>query len=81
MTLRRPAEQTARLMAVRPADLLALGLADGLIPDPGSPDFAVAVAAEVGRQSRAEPARRLDARERRWSFPLPGVLASPSDGE
>jgi acetyl-CoA carboxylase carboxyl transferase subunit beta len=78
VTLRRDPREAARLMGVRPADLLALGVADGVVPDPGSADFATAVAAEVGRQSRAEPARRLDARERRWSFPVPGSLADPA---
>jgi acetyl-CoA carboxylase alpha subunit len=75
VTLRRSPDEAARLMGVRPADLLALGVADGVIPDSDSPDFAVAVAAEVGRQARAEPARRLDARERRWSFPVSGALS------
>jgi acetyl-CoA carboxylase carboxyl transferase subunit beta len=74
VTLRRPPEETARLMGVRPADLLALGVADGVVPDSAEPDFPTAVAAEVGRQVRSESARRLDARERRWSFPVPGVL-------
>jgi acetyl-CoA carboxylase alpha subunit len=84
VTLRLDPAEAARRMAVRPVDLLALGVADGVVPDPdgetGWDDFARAVAAEVGRQSRAEPARRLDARERRWSFPLSGVLpARPLD--
>jgi acetyl-CoA carboxylase alpha subunit len=81
VTLRRDPSEAARLMAVRPIDLLELGVADGVVPDPGSPDFAIAVAAEVGRQSRAEPARRLDARERRWSFPVPGSLTATRDEE
>lgn len=75
VTLRRDPEEAARLMGVRPADLLALGIADGLVPDSDADDFPAAVAAEVGRQARAEPARRLDARERRWSFPAPGTTA------
>lgn len=82
VTLRRSPEEAARLMAVRPVDLLALGVADDVVPDAGADEaataeFAAAVAAAVGKQSRAEPARRLDARERRWSFPAPGQL---SDG-
>jgi acetyl-CoA carboxylase carboxyl transferase subunit beta len=74
VTLRREPEEAARLMAVRPADLIALGVADAIIPDSDTPEFAAAVAAEVSRQSKAEPARRLDARERRWSCPAPGAL-------
>lgn len=92
VTLRRDADDAARLMAVRPVDLLALGVADGVVPDPVqvtdgrapegrvSDAFLEAVAAEVGRQTRAEPARRLDARERRWSFPVPGTLGTYDSG-
>jgi acetyl-CoA carboxylase alpha subunit len=74
VTLRRDPADAARLMAVRPTDLLALGVADGVVPDSDAEGFAEAVAFEIGRQARAEPARRLDARERRWSFPVPGNL-------
>jgi acetyl-CoA carboxylase carboxyl transferase subunit beta len=74
VTLRRSADEAARRMGIRPVDLLALGVADGVVPDAGQPGFAEAVAVEVGRQSKSEPARRLDARERRWSGPVPGVL-------
>lgn len=80
VTLRRDREEAARLMAVRPADLLALGVADGVVPDSDAEGFPEAVAAEVGRQARAEPARRLDARERRWSFPVPGSLPGDDKG-
>jgi acetyl-CoA carboxylase alpha subunit len=75
VTLRVEPDEAARMMGVRPADLLALGIADGLVPDSDAEGFSVAVAAEVGRQARSEPARRLDARERRWSFPISGSLA------
>jgi acetyl-CoA carboxylase alpha subunit len=74
VTLRRPAEEVAELYGLRPADLLALGVADGVVPAPDSKGFARAVAAAVAKQSWMEPARRQAARERRWSGPLPGSL-------
>lgn len=74
ITLRRPADEVARMYGLRPADLLALGVADASVPDPGSKGFARAIAATVATQSWLEPARRQAARERRWSGPLPGIL-------
>lgn len=66
--LRRPKEECADLMGITPADLVALGFADGL----GGPgDLAGRVA-----QLAAVPAEeRLRARAERWSSPLPGRLA------
>jgi acetyl-CoA carboxylase carboxyl transferase subunit beta len=72
--LHRPADEVARLYGLRPTDLLALGLADAAAPGPESAAFGQAVAAAIATQSRLEPARRLSARERRWSGPLPGAL-------
>ncbi|MCW2547027.1 MAG: carboxyl transferase [Mycobacterium sp.] len=75
MTLRRPADEVARLYGLRPADLLALGVADATVPAPDSKGFARALAATIAKLSWLEPARRQAARERRWSGPLPGVIA------
>ncbi len=72
--LRRPAEEVARLYGLRPADLLALGLADAAVPGPLSESFGPAIAAAIAKQSWLEPARRQSARERRWSGPLHGSL-------
>ena len=75
--LHRPADEVARLYGLRPVDLLALGLADAAVPGPESKAFGRAIAAAIAKQSWLEPARRQSARERRWSGPLPGILASP----
>ena len=72
--LHRPADEVARLYGLRPADLLALGLADAPVPDPQSPSFGQTIAAAIAKQSWLEPARRRSARERRWSGPLHGSL-------
>ena len=74
ITLRRPADEIARLYGLRPVDLLALGVADAAVPAPDSKAFGKAIAAVIATQSWLEPARRQSARERRWSGPLPGVL-------
>jgi acetyl-CoA carboxylase carboxyl transferase subunit beta len=72
--LHRPADEVARLYGLRPADLLALGLADAAVHGPQSPSFGPAIAAAIAKQSWLEPARRHSARERRWSGPLHGSL-------
>jgi acetyl-CoA carboxylase carboxyl transferase subunit beta len=76
LTLRLPADVIARQYGLRPADLLALGMADRAIPEPDAKGFDRAVAAAVAAQSWMEPARRRAARERRWSGPLPGILSA-----
>src|SRR5664279_1584561 len=75
ITLRLPADEVARRYGLRPVDLLALGVADAPVPAPDAKSFGPAIAAVVAKQSWLEPARRRAARERRWSGPLPGVLA------
>ncbi len=75
VTLKRPAPEIARLYGLRPADLIALGVADAAVPASGSKSFGPAIAAVIAKQSWLEPARRRAARERRWSGPLPGTLA------
>lgn len=75
ITLRLPVDEIARRYGLRPADLLALGMADAAVPAPDSKAFGRALAAAIATQSWLEPARRQAARERRWSGPLPGVLA------
>jgi acyl-CoA carboxylase subunit beta len=72
--LHRPADEVARLYGLRPADLLALGLADASVDGPDSTSFGPAIAAAIAKQSWLEPARRQSARERRWSGPLHGSL-------
>jgi acetyl-CoA carboxylase carboxyl transferase subunit beta len=72
--LHRPADEVARLYGLRPADLLALGLADAAVDGPESESFGPAIAAAIAKQSWLEPARRHSARERRWSGPLHGSL-------
>ena len=76
ITLRRPADEISRLYGLRPADLLALGVADAAVPAPDSKAFGRSVAAAIATQSWLEPARRQSARERRWSGPLPGIALS-----
>jgi acetyl-CoA carboxylase carboxyl transferase subunit beta len=72
--LHRPADEVARLYGLRPADLLALGLADAALPGPEAEPFGLIIAAAIAKQSRLEPARRRSARERRWSAALPGTV-------
>lgn len=79
VTLGMPADDISRRYGLRPADLLALGVADAAVPAPDSKAFGRAVAATVAAQSWIEPARRKAARERRWSGPLPGLLAGPQE--
>lgn len=66
--LRRPAQECADLMRVTPADLLALGAVDAVVPDAG------AVAAYVVQQAGLPEQIRRSARLARWSGTLPGQL-------
>ncbi len=70
VTLRRPAPEAMRLMAVRPDDLLQMGFADRVI-EPGS--VRAAVARALSDLASLTP-DRSDARHRRWSQPLAGRL-------
>ncbi len=70
VTLRRPAPEAMRLMAVRPDDLLQLGFADRVI-EPGTVRAAVVRAlGDLASLTRD----RSDSRQRRWSQPLAGRL-------
>ncbi len=79
--LRMPADEIAGHYGLRPTDLVELGVCDAVIPAPGTDGartgFADAVALAVAEQSRRDPARRRDSRDRRWSGALPGVLGDP----
>ncbi|HVF18774.1 MAG TPA: carboxyl transferase domain-containing protein [Mycobacteriales bacterium] len=71
--LRVDLAEAADRLRLTPADLLALGLADGTSPtDPTG--LGATVAHELGRLRAQDRAERLQARERRWSAPLPGQL-------
>lgn len=67
--LRRPAEECADLMRITPADLLALGAADGLV---AGADGVLPALAELLVLPADE---RRAARRSRWSAPLPGVVS------
>ena len=76
VALRVPVEVAADRLALRPADLLRLGLADRAVH--GSDDverLGARLAAEVSALQAIDPAARRAQRERRWSAPLPGSLA------
>ena len=66
--LRLPPEQCAELLRITPADLLALGAADGVLSDPHD------VGAHVAGLSQLSTSDRLAARRTRWSGGLPGRL-------
>ena len=68
-----PAEAADRL-GITPRDLLALGVADAVVPDPGAPSFAAAVAAHVAAIAAQDPDVRLAARDRRWAGGATGGL-------
>ena len=76
--LRIPVEEAAGRLRLVPADLLALGLADALVPVPAAPgeDLAPLRAAVVRAldELAAEP-DLVGARTTRWSGPLPRALA------
>lgn len=64
--LRRPASECADLMGITPTDLVALGIADGVVDDP---------LAAVGRllDLSGEPREHRQARRKeRWAAPVPG---------
>ncbi len=74
VTLRIPPRQAAELAGLRPADLLALGLAGAVTPDPTDPAFPTVIAAALDRLAADDRAARLTAREAKWSAPLTGRL-------
>ena len=63
--LRKPPRECADQLGITPADLLALGAADG-VAEPA--DLAVVVAELSGR----DPKTRQELRRTRWSVPVPG---------
>ncbi len=71
--LRVDLAEAADRLRLTPADLIELGLADRPAPA-DTAGLASAVAHEVGRLRALDRAERLQARERRWSAPLPGQL-------
>ena len=72
VTLRQNADDAARLMAVRPADLLALGVADGVVP--GSDGYDRLRRGGGGRGGPAGPGRaRPTARRPRAPMVEPGA--------
>lgn len=70
--LRLPAEEAARRMGVRPADLAALGFATPVRAEPDA--LRATVAARLRELAEAPTATRLAARRARWTNPLPGTL-------
>jgi acetyl-CoA carboxylase carboxyl transferase subunit beta len=73
--LRTAPGATARRLRLRPADLLALGFADAVAPEPHDDGFAVAVAASAAALAAEDRGTRETARARRWSGPLPGSVS------
>lgn len=65
-----PAEAATR-MRLRPGDVLAAGVADGVVPDGGDPAFTARVGAALAALTRGADGPRRAAREQRWSGPAP----------
>ncbi|MGF7234109.1 MAG: carboxyl transferase domain-containing protein [Frankia sp.] len=74
VTLRISPRQAADHAGLRPADLIALGLADAVTPDPTDPAFGSMIATALERLETDDQAVRLAAREVKWSTPLTGRL-------
>ena len=72
--LRSSPQLAADQAGLAPADLIALGFADGMVS--GEPDLLrAAVAAELADLAAAAQEDRLAHRRHRWSQPLPGSLS------
>jgi len=68
-----PADAAARLR-LRPCDVLALGIVDGMAPEPDDPTFTVRVAEALAALAAGADEPRRAARLQRWSGPAPGSV-------
>ena len=73
-TLRISAQRAADLGGLRPADLLRLGFADGVLGSGAPTAVAAGVGAALDRLVPLDQAIRLSERRRKWSTALPGHL-------
>jgi len=71
VALRTSPWEAAEAMALRPADVLALGVVDALVPDGADPAFVPRLAAALAGLAAAADAPRRAARLARWSGPAP----------
>jgi len=71
VTLRTTPAEAADRLRLRPADVLAAGVADAVVPDAGDPAFTACVGDALAALAEGADGPRRAAREQRWSGPAP----------